>query len=140
MKLILSVLVVLATLAGTPARAADTAIFDGLGGKPGIIRIVDTLIQLMLTDPRIAARFDGIDMPHLALRLKEQICVVSGGPCTYRGKTMKLIHDGLDINDAMFNAMVEDLQEAMDRSGVAYATQNKLLARLAPMHKDVVTK
>jgi hypothetical protein len=28
----------------------------------------------------------------------------------------------------------------MDKAGVAFPTQNRLLARLAPMHRDVVTR
>jgi hemoglobin len=27
----------------------------------------------------------------------------------------------------------------MDRQGIAFVTQNQLLARLAPMHRDVIT-
>lgn len=138
MKLISSVLFVAAALASQAAHTADPTLFDQLGGKPGIVKIVDTLLPKLQSDPRIRASFDGIDMPHLSLRLKEQICVVADGPCTYRGKDMKLIHDGLHITDAHFNALVEDLQDAMDQNGVSTAVQNRLLARLAPMHRDVV--
>ncbi len=36
--------------------------------------------------------------------------------------------------------MVEDLQKAMDKEGVPFATQNRFLARLAPMEHDIATK
>lgn len=39
-----------------------------------------------------------------------------------------------------FNALVEDLQVAMDKSGIPSRTQNKLLALLAPMQRIVVIK
>ena len=41
---------------------------------------------------------------------------------------------------AQFNALAEDLQVAMERTGVPPRFQNKLMARLAPMQRDIVTK
>jgi hemoglobin len=126
-------------LAGASAQSAD-ATFHGLGGKPGIKKIVDTLIPLVLADARISESFKDIDMKNLAMRLEEQFCALSGGPCEYKGKDMKEIHDGLNVTNAQFNALAEDLQLAMDHSGVATSVQNKLIAKLAPMQKTVVTK
>ena len=128
-----------AVLVACAPMAAD-ANFQGLGGKPGIKQIVDTLIPLVLADPRIKESFTDIDMKKLALRLEEQFCVLSGGPCTYQGKDMTEIHDGLNITNAQFNALAEDLQLAMERNGVPARFQNKLIAKLAPMQRAMVTK
>ncbi len=35
--------------------------------------------------------------------------------------------------------LLEVLQVAMDARNIPFATQNQLLARLAPMHRDVIT-
>ena len=121
------------------AQAAD-ATYQGLGGQAGIKRIVATLVPMLQTDPRIAESFKDIDMANVALRLEEQFCELSGGPCRYKGKDMKEIHDGLNITNAQFNALAEDLQVAMDKAGVRTPVQNRLLAKLAPMQKTVVTK
>ena len=130
-----------ATFAFSPAAMAQSdATFQGLGGKPGIKKIVDILIPLMLADRRISESFKDIDMKKLAMRLEEQFCHVSGGPCVYKGKDMKEIHDGLNVTNAQFNALAEDLQLAMDQAGIANNVQNKLLAQLAPMQKTIVTK
>lgn len=122
------------------AQAADDALFQGLGGKPGIKKIVDTLIPLVLADERIKESFTDIDMKNLAMRLEEQFCMLSGGPCEYKGKDMREIHDGLNITNAQFNALAEDLQIAMDKVGIAPRVQNKLIAKLAPMQRTIVTK
>jgi hemoglobin len=42
------------------------------------------------------------------------------------------------ITDADFNALVEDLIWAMDQRHIPRTAQNRLLARLAPMHPDIV--
>jgi hemoglobin len=131
-------LVACAPLAGPP-EAAD-ATFQGLGGKPGIKKIVAALIPLELSDPRIKDSFADIDMKKIGLGLEDQFCELTGGPCHYTGKDMVEIHDGLNITNAQFNALVEDLQTAMDSVGVPTRFQNKLLAKLAPMQRDVVTK
>jgi hemoglobin len=121
-----------------PATADST--YQGLGGQSGIKKIVATFVPIVMADPRINESFRDTDLKNLSMRLEEQFCELSGGPCKYKGKDMKDIHDGLNITNAQFNALAEDLQAAMDKHGVAPAVQNKLVAKLAPMQKDVVTK
>ena len=139
MKL-LSQLVCAALLSISSVAAADDSVYQGLGAKPGIKTIVDTLIPIVLADPRIKDSFKDSDMKNLAMRLEEQFCALSGGPCVYKGKEMVEIHDGLNITNAQFNALTEDLQIAMERAGVPSRVQNKLVAKLAPMQRGIVTK
>jgi hemoglobin len=72
-------------------------------------------------------------------QLVEQICQVTGGPCDYQGKDMKTAHMDMRISKSDFNALVEVLQATMDAQGISFSTQNQLLARLAPMHRAVIT-
>ena len=131
-------LLALASLA--PAHAADDATYRGLGGQPGIKNIVATLIPLIQADPRIKESFADSDMKQVGMHLEAQFCVVSGGPCVYKGKEMTDVHDGLNVTNAQFNALTEDLQVAMERNGVPSHVQNKLVAKLAPMQRAIVTK
>ena len=124
--------------AQAPAPADTT--FKGLGGKQGIEKIVATFVPIILADPRIKESFKDSDIKNLSLRLEQQFCELSGGPCKYEGKDMVDIHDGLNITNAQFNALTEDLQIAMDRVGVPSRVQNKLVAKLAPMQRGIVTK
>lgn len=39
-----------------------------------------------------------------------------------------------------FNVLVEVLQPSMDDASIPFTTQNRLLALLAPMHRDIVTR
>ena len=128
----------LLTLAA-PVLAADE-VYQGLGQQPGIVKIVDTFVTLLQADTRVGHSFDEADVPHLKEKLSEHFCVLAGGPCRYTGKEMATIHDGLNITSAQFYALVDDLQIAMERHGIASRIQNKLLADLAPMQRDVVTR
>ncbi|NAV96740.1 group I truncated hemoglobin, partial [Salmonella sp. hn-h2] len=62
------------------------------------------------------------------------------GPCTYTGRDMASVHKGMGVNRADFNALVEDLQKAMNQHKIPFRAQNKLLAKLAPMHKVIITR
>jgi hemoglobin len=126
----------LAVALNSPARA-DDSLYQTFGAKPGLVKITDDFVTGMLADPRISPYFEGVSMKRLRQKLFEQFCVLTGGPCEYTGRTMKRSHEGLNIDRAAFNALVEDLQNAMDKNGVPYHSQNRLLAKLAPMHRDI---
>ncbi len=65
--------------------------------------------------------------------------MILGGDCVYSGRDMRTAHAGQNIERSNFNALVENLQRAMDTHKVPFRSQNKLLAVLAPMHREVVT-
>jgi hemoglobin len=125
-------------LAGCASQPRTAALYAELGAQPGIDAIVASLVERIARNPRIAHHFESTDLENLRLRLSEQFCEVAGGPCVYGGEPMDLAHAGLGIRRDEFNALVEDLQEAMDANGVPFAAQNRLLALLAPMHRDVI--
>ena len=130
-------LVLAAAVLGAPARAGT--LFDDLGGRPGLTRIAGGMLQRVQADPRIRDKFADANIERLQGLLMLQFCVVSGGPCRYPGRSMKAAHADLGLAPRHFNALVEDLQDAMDAEGVPFRTQNRLLALLAPMHRDVVS-
>ncbi|MFO1246935.1 MAG: group 1 truncated hemoglobin [Alphaproteobacteria bacterium] len=122
-----------------PAFAEDT-LFADMGGQAGIDRIVDASVDKYLSDDRIKAIFDESNIERLRAEFKVQFCQVAGGPCQYKGHDMTAAHKGLHLTNANFNAVVEDLQDAMDKVGLSTATQNRFLARLAPMQRQVVSR
>lgn len=123
-----------------PADASLLPVYQQFGEKAGLIAIVDDLMINLVTDIRTRAFFADADQKHIKLELVDQFCVILGGPCTYTGKTMHESHQKLAINEADFNALVEDLQLAMNKHDVPFRAQNKLLEKLAPMHREVITK
>ena len=135
------VLAVLALLClATPHRAAASSLFDDLGGRPGVDRIAGDVVELYRTDPRLAADFDNINPDRLRSRLADYLCVLADGPCVYKGRSMAASHKGLKIDQARFNAVAEDAQIVMTRDGVSNWTQNRLMARLAPLAHQIVTR
>ncbi|WP_208628972.1 group I truncated hemoglobin [Pseudomonas rhodesiae] len=116
----------------------DDSLYRDLGAMPGITRIVEGMLLNIARDERIVERFRRIDIQRLRNKLIEQFCVEAGGPCTYTGDSMAESHKGQNVSRSDFNALVEDLIKAMDSEGIPVPTQNRLLARLAPMRGDVI--
>ena len=129
-----------AAQAAATAAAAPAGLYQALGEKPGITRLMDDFVNRVVKDPRIGGHFKDVKPAALKESLTDQICQLSGGPCKYEGADMKSAHADMDINKGHFNALVEVLQSAMDAQGIPFAQQNRLLALLAPMHRDVITK
>lgn len=128
---------VLAGLLGCASRPTTTT-YDQLGGAAGIEGIVDDLLEQIVEDERINFQFAETDIVRLRSMLIEQFCAESGGPCTYSGLSMQESHAGRNIDSAQFNALVEDLIKVMTARRVPVSAQNRLLKRLAPMHRDIV--
>ena len=137
--------------AGTPTQAAASTapnpapahpelagVFEQFGGIAGLTALNEEFMALMLADPRLEPYFRNVDRPRVTRQLTEQFCAVLGGGCAYSGRDMVEAHAAFKIERAHFNALVEVLQVAMDKRGIPFRAQNKLLAVLAPMHREIV--
>ncbi len=128
----------LGACAASPPPPKDDSLYRGLGELPGITRIVEGMLLNAARNPRITHHYDDVDIERLRDKLVEQFCVEAGGPCEYSGDSMEESHKGLNIDRGDFNALVEDLIDAMDAEGVAVPVQNRLLARLATMRGQII--
>lgn len=117
-----------------------TEMLEAFNGRAGSDRIVDGMLDLSVSDPRTAGIFAATDMVRLRRTLKEQFCYILNGGCTYTGRSMQDAHDDIGLQPADMGALVEHLQAAMEAEGVPFRTQNRFLAKLAPMRRDVVTR
>ena len=123
-----------------PADPSLLPVFKDFGELPGLTALMDDFMRRMVADPRTRSFFENADQVKIKRLLVEQFCVILGGPCSYTGRDMKTTHAGLGINRGNFNALVEDLQWAMNKQHIPFRAQNKLLAKLAPMHREIETK
>jgi hemoglobin len=121
-----------------PAWAQDDSLYRAWGAKAGIQAVMQDFVARLPTDARIGARFKDLNGEHLATQLTEQLCELSGGPCRYEGPDMRSAHEGMQISKSDFNALVEVLQQAMAARGVPFGAQNRMLAKLAPLHREMI--
>jgi len=126
-----------ALLFSAPLRAET--LYSQFGGMEVLTRIADRTIDLAKADPRIQRHWKFVKLSRVKEKLALQFCELTEGPCKYDGDPMKPLHKAMKLTTADFNALVEALQQAMREEKVPFAVQNKLIAILAPMHKDIVT-
>lgn len=119
---------------------SQASLYERLGSMPTIEMVVDDFVANVTADPRINGFFAHTNRPKMKRWLSEFFCVSTGGPCLYTGRNMKESHIDMGVNDAHFNALVEDLVKALDKSSVPPREKNELLGLLGPMRGDIVTR
>lgn len=126
-----------ANAGATPLHPSAYAAF---GGREGVARIVTGMVDRSVADPRTSEIFTAIDRVRLERTLNEQFCLILGGGCAYTGRDMRTAHKDMGLTTADMGALVEHLQHAMDAEGVPFRAQNRFLAKLAPMKREVVER
>ncbi|MGQ3099819.1 MAG: group I truncated hemoglobin [Sphingopyxis solisilvae] len=119
---------------------AGTSMAEAFGGQDGIRRIANRTVELSEADPRIAAIFVSHDMVRLKRTLFEQFCHILNAGCDYSGRDMTAAHKDMGVRMRDMNALVENLQAAMREENIPFAAQNRFLAKLAPMSRQVITR
>ncbi len=128
------------TLSNTAAVSQTRSLYDRLGGETAIAAVVDDFVKNVAADKRINGFFAKANIDLLKVRLTKQICQASGGPCVYTGRDMRSAHAGMGIRNKDFNALVQDLGKSLKKFKVPAKEQKELVALLAPMRKDIVTR
>lgn len=124
------------------AQANQPTLFDQLGGLLGISLVIQDFVNIVANDNRINSFFAGTvangRVPHLEEKLIEQVANATGGPVQYTGLDMKTAHAGMGITTSAFNALVEDLAQALKDQGVSDDAAMMLLGALAPLKDQIV--
>ena len=137
MKKLLFILLFAAT---APVFAEDSELYGEFGGKDGLTRLVEDVTDRWVKDPRIGDTFNDINLVRFKGLLVDQLCELVGGPCRYKGRDMYKSHKGLHLDEMEFAVLAEDLQISMDKFDIPQGAQFKLMAMLAPMEHDIVTR
>ena len=124
--------------AETPGGEMTDSLYNRLGGKQAIVKVIDEFVGNVGKDKRINGRFATANIPRLKGHLVDQVCAATGGPCTYTGRDMVTMHKGMGITNAEFSALVDDLVAALNTYKVPKAEQKELLGLLGPMKSDIV--
>jgi hemoglobin len=144
---IASAALVAAVLAISPAcaqmmggHAMKKSLYERLGGIDAIRAVVDDFVANVAADKRINKFFAHTDIDRLKRNLVDQICQGTGGPCTYTGRSMKEVHAGMGVRRRDFNALVADLGRTLKKFKVPKRETGELVAILAPMKREIVTR
>jgi len=148
-RTLLVALLLLGAPALRPVSAADSmaagrdSLYKRLGGYDAIAAVTDDFLGRLLAEPRFVKFFAGASndsKQRIRQHIVDQLCMATGGPCVYTGRTMKASHAGLGISEEDWNVAVGDLVATLNKFRVPAAEQGELAAILNAVKSDIVEK
>lgn len=122
-----------------------TSLYEHLGGAAGIAKIVDDIVAAHINNPAINARFlPYLDKPERVEEIKKHnrdfLGAGSGGPETYSGKSMLEAHRGMNINEAEYMAVMDDIMSALEKNGIDESARKDVLAITFGLKGEIIHK
>jgi hemoglobin len=124
---------------GPPARPAS--VFERLGAREGITRLVTDIVDNHYRNALIKTRFEQIkDRAAVERDSVEFLCAGSGGPQAYTGRDMVTTHKGMNISEQELIAAIDDIVMAMGKNQLDQSVQNEVVAILYSLKGGVVRR
>jgi hemoglobin len=127
-----------------PPKRPANALWDRLGGDSGVKKAIDDFVDLAGADPKVnfarngKYKLDAAAVTRLKAQLFDFVSQATGGPYSYRGKSMKEAHRGMGITNAEFDAAAADLKKALEKNGVKPADVEEVMQLVATTRADIV--
>lgn len=126
-------------------EANGKSLYERLGGANGITALTDDVIDLHMNNPVIKARYIPLkdDPEHFAVIRQHLInffAAGSGGPEEYTGMDMETAHRGMNISEAEYMAVMDDIQNAMDKHNYDEQTRKDVLAITYSLKNQMIRK
>lgn len=117
---------------------ADDSLYERLGKRPGIEQIASDIWDNHISNPIINNRYAASDPVKVKRLVTELCCAGFGGPEEYTGMDMISAHKGMNINEAEFIAVCDDVLKALDKNKVGKREKDEVLCILYSMKAEVV--
>ncbi|WP_327434467.1 group I truncated hemoglobin [Streptomyces sp. NBC_01236] len=110
------------------------SLYERLGGIYSIATVVDDFIDRIMVDdrlnvnPRVDEAHHRVLPPGFKYLVTEMVGEAAGGPQRYSGHTMEETHRDLLIAGDEWEAFIDDLNQTLDKFGVAQQERSELLA------------
>jgi hemoglobin len=134
------------TIAEYNSQSSETrSLYRRLGGYNAIATIVDDMTQFALQDPAINQYWSYLSTDStqkFRQGVVNLVCQVTGGPCIYTGRTMKVVHNGMHggITNNEFNAFVNAIVLALNKQNVKLKETSEVLEFVNSLRKEIVEK
>src|SRR3972149_8721336 len=117
--------------------------YNQIGGRQALESLVELFYLNVITDPRIAHFFEGMDMARQIKKQQAFLTMVLGGSTKYTGEDLRESHAPLvekGLNDEHFDAFVEDFLKAMEKFEVSPEVMNEVVAIIESKRDDVLCR
>lgn len=114
-------------------------LYEKLGGKEAIASVVDAFYKKVLADDRIKHFFAHTDMERQRKHQTAFISYALGGP-QYTGRSMEKAHEGMNLQEVHWDAVVELLAESLKEHGVSEEQIGTIAENLMPLKPHILGK
>jgi hemoglobin len=122
------------------ARQSERPLYDRLGGRESIHKVVHDVVQRHLVNDEIVDLMEGVDTDHLVEQVTDFLSAATGGDVTYTGRDMASAHDHLELTNADFLAAGGDVEAALVAAGVGAGEIQEVMCAFVSLRGEVVTK
>jgi hemoglobin len=126
---------------GMSSMPKKKTLYHRMGGYDVIAEVVDGFIGHLKTDPAFKRFGGGRSISSLiATRqlIVDQLCNLTGGPCMYIGRPMKMAHAGLGITQQEWEKSIKFWKASLEAAKVGEPEQKEFLAIIENLRKDIV--
>lgn len=115
-------------------------LFERLGGRAGIEKVVADVMANHLANPVISTRFAHATqtLQQMTDHAVEFFCTGLSGVPTYTGRALPDAHAGMNISEQEFLEAIDDILAALGKHGVGELEQAEVLKILYGMKGQVV--
>ena len=117
----------------------EESLYERLGGTEGITQIASDALDNHLANPRIKSRYEHLDnLEAVRAGAANFFISATGGPDVYEGKNMLETHQGMNIDEAEFMAVVDDILDALDKNSIEQGEQAEVLFALYSLRREII--
>lgn len=119
---------------------SEATLYERLGGEESIRAIVNDIVINHHNNQVIKPRYDNAKKSDAELvdLVVDLIGSGTGGPQEYKGMSMVEAHKGMNVSDAEFVAVLDDILAALDKHNVGEREKAELLAIAYSMKGEIV--
>ena len=137
-------------LRNEPVRpVGEQTLYDRLGGSTAIYAITDQFINRAIADRRVNFQREGMAHPHpldadaqahVKLYWAQYLDLLAEGTQVYEGRNLADVHQGMDISEGEWLALLDDLKLTLEQFRVPADQEKDLLTRVASTHDVIVNR
>jgi hemoglobin len=124
-------------------ETTQATLYQRLGGYDAIAAATDDLLARLMADPHLRDFWKGASSDnrrHARQLIVDFMVEASGGPAYYTGRSMRVAHDGMQINATDWAAFMRHAADTLDDGGVADPERAEVLAFFADLEGDIVER
>lgn len=114
-----------------------TSLYEDLGGRPVLEKIIDDFVDVMVADTMIGFLFKNVDVARLKQREVEFTARFLGADIPYTGRPLKKAHAPHPIMGGQFDRRKQILKEAIQRHGVSEPIQRAWLRHVEQLRSQI---